>query len=825
MDNTEKKVELKFIEESKINIYWPSKTDASKRLVKLSSEEKENYSKVMIGDETFASDVLLNVESDNDEQEVISFNIRDLIKHNRFEYDQDEPFELLGDILFIDGDNNHGVLSKGQYIRISNHIFYMPNDIYLAIDLNTGDIVFKNAPKSSELHIKYLSLFLLLESDYKKLEEAKIRVPLSPEEREALTLKAIDGYDKLTDTQKEEVKHLLDKILYDHSDSDIDKFKIEVNKSDKPARIKVPIKDDGTVDIDLFTDEICPQFAEREIDMANVEFETNGIVPFITETDIRNLSMLGFSPKDTKNIIRTMKETLIDTSDSLNELNITIDGHKKFYDNSYSTCLALISNNTYNSKEYDQTIKNNYTPLAMMLEYENRLNKEKDVLNSAKKTLASFQYISRQSIARALENGEFTNKHTFAALAMFYKSMLGYDCVSSVSDNYGVYVAYLKYLNKKYKELGDTRYFDGIFSNSFDPGKDNNIYSITKDLMIRFVRINDLSGADDNKQEWVDRIILRVQERIDYLYGLSYYPINIAPRACTDMINLFSFTKDLENDDFYKKHCEYVEAIKNRGWPIGEIPEIDSGDRTPLLTSVKSLREKLDNPEIIDSIKGFLKMMWFTVLTKYVSELMNKSYKNKSDVFKSTITNSLVVRMVRSIEIITTGKIKDFNEKNEDVVVESIDEEALKAYIGKFLIELACYTLFTSLSLRLNNLMVDNIMNVEKLNETDAQSFFSVILNGLIIPIEVIENATDKNNAEENASEIDTIISEERKKYLGVESTKIFYNGLKGMTTDEPVCSRLLMGRREMIKESIIFSENVLDIVNRFIDELTPREE
>jgi hypothetical protein len=331
MDN-EKEVELKFIEESEINIYWPSKTYTYERLVKLTSEEKNNFSKVMIGKETFVSNVLLNVESNNDEQEIISFNIRDIVEKNRFSYDQGGPLELLGDILFIDAEGNQGILSKGQYIRISNHIFYMPTDIYLAIDLNTGNIVFKNSPKSSELHIKYLSFFMILASDYKKLESANIKPPLSSEEREALNVKAIEGYDKLNDTQKEEVKHLLDKVLYDHSDADIDKFKQEVNKIDKPTRIKVPLKDDGTVDIDLFTDEICPQFAEREIDMTSIEYETNNIVPFISETDIRNLGMLGFSPQDTKNIIKTLKDTIIDTSESLKELNTAIDGHKQFYD-------------------------------------------------------------------------------------------------------------------------------------------------------------------------------------------------------------------------------------------------------------------------------------------------------------------------------------------------------------------------------------------------------------------------------------------------------------------------------------------------------------
>jgi hypothetical protein len=310
------------------------------------------------------------------------------------------------------------------------------------------------------------------------------------------------------------------------------------------------------------------------------------------------------------------------------------------------------------------------------------------------------------------------------------------------------------------------------------------------------------------------------------MYELAYYPVNLATRAYTEILDIFSFSLDKENDPYYKKHLEYIEKVKERGWPINEMPCIEDEDKRSIIESVKAFRDKLDNPEIMEALNGFLKMMWFTVLTKHVAGTLNKSFKNNSDIFKFAIKSSLLFRMIKNIEIITTKEIKDQNEKKENVVIETLDEEALKAFTGKFLMELASFSLFAGISLRLNDLIVDKTMETEKLNESDSQSFFSVILNGLIIPIEVIENAIEKNNEEENAREIYGVISEEKRKYLGAESTKIFYNGLKGIYDKDGVkTSRLLMGRREVLKESVIFTRNVLDVVNDFLDEIAPEKE
>jgi hypothetical protein len=824
------KEEYKFINESEISIFWPTTTDQSDRLVKISDTERNDFIKVTLGKNTFLNDVLYNVEYKSEEPEVLSFNIMDLVDKDKTKYNESEPYSLLGNILFIDKDNNHVILSNDQFITIADQIFYMPKDIYLAIDLKTGNIVFKNALKSSDMYVKYMCLFLIKKSDNERLENENKKTLLSEEERKALNTKAIEGFTKLSPEQQYNVTKLLDKILYDKADADIQKFENSVNKEEEPKRIKVPLKDDGTVDLDLFTDQICPEFANREIDISTIEFEKeNKTVPQVDENDVKNLGMIGFSPKDTTNMIENLKNIIIETSKEVDELNTEIDSLKPKYDNSFSTCLSLISNGTYNSKEYDATIKNNYTTLALMLDTENRYKKVKDTFTSAQQTLASFQYISRKSINKAIENGEFTNKHTFSALTIFFKSMLDAKCITSMNDNYGVHIAYLKFINKKYKELDGNKYFDGILMDVFNPERDTTIYSITKDLLIRFVRINDL--RDIETKEAIERIITRVQERIRYLYDISYYPINVSTRAFPEIVTISSFADDINNDDEYKKQQAFIEDSKKKGWPINEKFEDDS--EIHILKSIQEFKDKLDNPEIIEGVTGFFKMMWMTVLHEYIVKILKKSYKNRTEFFNFAITNTLLFRIVNTLEIIVTKEIKTKNDKNEEVV-EKLDDKMIKTYIGRFLVELGCFIIFIGTSLRVNNLMVKNVMDIEKLNESDAQSFFSVILNGLIIPIEVIENVVDTKNVQENDLAIDSIISDEKSKYLGKESTKIFFNGLKGFVQSNAEDkqndlfennTRLYLARKELLKESAIFTANVFDLINRFLDFFTPGRE
>jgi hypothetical protein len=173
--------------------------------------------------------------------------------------------------------------------------------------------------------------------------------------------------------------------------------------------------------------------------------------------------------------------------------------------------------------------------------------------------------------------------------------------------------------------------------------------------------------------------------------------------------------------------------------------------------------------------------------------------------------------VVNRIEAIALKKEIVIDKDNKKSEIE-LDDENIKLYIGKYLIELAAYTIFMGTSLRLSNLISEKSTLLKIHNENDAQTFFSVILNGLIIPVEVLDKANDKGG-EANSEELDHIIDPEVSMILGKESTKIFYLGLKGGSDES---SHLLEGRKDVIKESIIFTENIFKLVNDFIDELTP---
>jgi hypothetical protein len=814
---------LKPISESEVTIYWPSKCESYDRIVKLPEENKDDLLKISLGKESFYCDTVINVECEH----AITFNVVDMVnKEKGIENENDGGYYALVDsIYFIDKDNNKIILQKDACIRIANQIFYMPSDIYLAIDLSNGRCIFKNAPSSSPLNVKYICFFIIKNTDYDKIkEENEKEVSTSDAEKEDINVKAIEGYDKLTDKQKEQVKEILDKLIFNNEKANVLKFKDSVASEKEPIRLKVPIKDDGTVDLELFMDQICPEFAEREIDMSKIEFEDNKIYPVINDTDIRNLGMVGFAPKDLKNLINNIRDNISAPLKEIDDITLSLEGLKEGYDNAYSTCLSLILNDAYDSSEYNQTIKNNYMILSRVREYQNKLEELKQIVNNGLKSLASFQHISREIVKKAVKNGEFDNSHTFASLTVFYKAMLECGCVKDVDDNYGIYIAYLKYMNKNFSEINklDDKYFDNVFINSLDPAKKDNIFEISKELIIRFVKLNDLKTVD--KSELAEGVVLRAEDRIGYLYDLSYYPVSVVTKTYGKILEYFIFDKDSEYQEKYQK---FLDMKNERGWPAEEDLFSEEFNSALIIEEARILKENLNNSEIIEALTGFLKMIWLTVLSEYVTKVMNKQTKNQSELFKMAIANSLLYRIIGYIEAITTREIRIPND-NSEPEKKALSDEDVKYYIWKFLVELASFTIFISTSLRLNNFITDRVSGLDKLSNDDGQTFFAKIINGLILPMEILDKAKDKNNAEENAIEIDSIMGEE-KTFVGIETVKIYYNGLKGMVNnkEEPAdgeskVSRLYMGRKELIKESGIFFGNMIGIVNRFIESVRP---
>jgi hypothetical protein len=233
---------------------------------------------------------------------------------------------------------------------------------------------------------------------------------------------------------------------------------------------------------------------------------------------------------------------------------------------------------------------------------------------------------------------------------------------------------------------------------------------------------------------------------------------------------------------------------------------------------------------VYDAFVGILRMLLMTVLNESVIMLNNKANKNNGEIFKTVTVYSLLTKVIHGIEIIVSKEYKHYDKDGETVVTDALTDEDIKPYIIKFLCELVSFVIFSSMSLRLNYLMGEIAVDYIKTAETaDIQSFFSIIVNAFIIPIEVMEHAVDKGNAEENATEIDNVISSEKTKFLGNEAVKIFYNGLKEMENvtaengETKGVSRLYNGRKEFFKEAILFTKNVFEIIDDFIDGIDPR--
>jgi hypothetical protein len=815
----------KYINEAPKTIFWPSDTERFERLVKVSDDDNKDLLTVRLGDQQYLSDILLNVETEDHENDLVIFNVNDFVDCKV----TNKKFCILGNILFIDKNNNHVILTEDQYVKIGDVIFYMPKDIYLTIDLRTGNCVFANANRDSELRIKYLAFFLMYEDDYEEIEKEIVKQKTFDDNKKQSINSHIEGYNDLSEEQKQEVNTILDKLIYNNEKAHIKQFVSDNTQGDETSRLKIPLKEDGTVDVELFTNKICPKYAEKHVDLSTIEFEKeNAHIPFISEKDYTNLGLIGFSPKETKELIKEIRNTLIDSHKNIIDLEEKIESIKTHYDKSLSTCASLISTGNYDSARYEQIIKNNYTPLAMMKEYENQYKKAREVFDSARQTLASFQTISRQDIQKSINDGEFTNKHTFSSLVVFFKTMLIENCISGdndINDNYGVYNAYLKYINKKNDELNRYNYLNDILLNSFDPNKSNSIYSLSIELLTRFVRISDLQ--DLSKIESLKRIMERVENRIDYLFDISYFPISITGYTYPDLFEILSFTDKNEEINFNEIREKLENKFKPKGWPTSDLVTIENN----LVEKTKLFKSKIENPIIFDSIIGFLKMIRLTVINEYFMKINTKRNKTNGEIFKTSIIYNILLNIVNNIDNITTKKAITINDKNEEEKIELSDSD-VKCLLGRWLVNLVCYISFASASLRLSNKLSNTISSIEKINEHDAQTFFSVIINGLILSIEVLDTAIDKG--EDNTSYLDTVISPERLKLLGNESSKIFYSGLKGMYKPSPDennpelfeqnISRLFLGRKELMEQCVKFTEVVFDVINKFIDSIVPEE-
>jgi hypothetical protein len=811
MENQEQKEgkAARFLNESPVKVFWPAGTESNERLVKLAEESKDLYITAAVGKEEYISDILLNVEQEEGDKE-LSFNVNGFFPGEYYP----GAFKLLGGIFFIDKDGKKTILKEPECVTIENKLFYMPGDIYLSIDLDNGNFVFKNAAKDSSLHAKYMAFFLISGDDYKKLEESSRPEELSEEEKKELNIKAIDGYENLSPGQQEEVDKILDKIIYGNKEARLDKFKDDFSKEGEEAvkKLAVPLKEDGTVDIDVFVNQACPEYADEEVDMDKIEFEkTNPLIPFLNERDFTNLGYIGFSPKDLKNLVSTQRDMITDCGRIISSLEERLDSIKGQYGNSYSTCQALIKNKTYDSAAYDVTIKNQYGILAEYVFYNDSLKTQKEMLESCRRNLASFQMISRKHVKNALENGEFTNKHTFASINVFYKAMKDSGIIKGSFDGaYTVYHAYLKYLNAKFKELNAAGYFDTMMINALDPEKSSTVYSVSINLLSRTIRNNDLKNLPDS--EHLTRLLERVQNRVSYLYDISYYPVSVASRAYEEMTGILAFSQsEALKEEYSKKHEEYIAGLKERRWPLEEKPPEEEGE-TAVVECARMLREKLNNAEIVDAISGFFRMACLTTFSQYLQKLSSKCCKTHSEYFRVFTEGAVLSRVYEALEIIGLRKARVFDEEKKEETEERLDSEEVKVYIGKFLIELACFAVFTGGSIRLGNLISEKSESLQIMSEKDAQTFFSVILNGLILPIEVLDKTYDRADGNE---QIDAVVAPEAQKLLGKEAVKLFYSGLKGE-------NNLLDGRKEIIRESVIFTKNVFKLVNAFIDELTP---
>jgi hypothetical protein len=810
---------LPLLKESRYQVWWPHSSEVKDAPCSFTQIfEAEHIAKIEIGKNIYQSDIYLNAAVNG----TVCFNIGDVAGKK---LNEGETLHLLGDILFIDKDNNNIILKEEDMFRLHDILFYAPGNMYLSIDLSNGNILFENSD-ITDLQIQYLAFFLVTEKDFKAISSEINPGPLSKEEKNALIEKSVAGYNSFTDEQKKQINDILENHLFSDENAKIKQLKEDIEPHPEigggpPARFKVPLNEDGSVNISLFVNQICPAYAEQKINWSAVIFDPHKpYLPEVNEDDIRNLSLIGFSPKDMRITIDSTRELLIEAYNKIELIKKEIEGMTESYNAVIEQCSNEITQTDFDNTKQLPVIAENYEILSGMIDKKNTLKYNEELFKLSQDNLAVFQTVSRDNIKKAVENGVFINKASLSAVTVFYHAMLKNGIANSEfpEKNYSVYNTYLKFLNTYYTKLNsDSQYFSDMFLNSlYSPAKEPSLFSLFSEILQRTIRINDI--ADLPKDKTYDIIMSRVNDRIQYFYSIAYYPAAVVSRICKEFISLLSFSiPEEELKEFQINNDKVLAKFKEKGWPLDGGYAVEN-----LIAKIEKFHNILDDPDNFELIIGFLFMARNTVYEEFIAKIKNKRVKNNTEAFKIFINYSILMQMTKYIDVLISGKADTQDESTGEIKKITLTQDNLKANLGKFLIELASVSIFMGSTLRLNYLIENSIEDAKtSAAERDVGMLFSIIVNGVIIPIQVADSAKDKNS-EENAVELDSIIPIEQKRFLGEEAAKVFYNGLKGgESLDESGNyreSKLLAGRKEIIANSVTFVENVFDTVNTFIE-------
>jgi hypothetical protein len=303
---------------------------------------------------------------------------------------------------------------------------------------------------------------------------------------------------------------------------------------------------------------------------------------------------------------------------------------------------------------------------------------------------------------------------------------------------------------------------------------------------------------------------------------IGNYPVSTTGRFFQTLVTELDFSDTEEGKAQILENWKNVnKTYLDQGW-VGKDTEAIEKIRSKLVDQISTIREIVLDPESFEKLHGFIKYCKEISLNEYAKALGTAKPKNITKILPLLLEYDLLMEACKYADAFVSCKVltadKDGNEKQEDIT----KSNAL-ALLLRYFVETAGFILAATAGNRLLGEMVESAGEIHAIPAKDAATFFSVMYDGIVVPIEIMEKAQDTPDKVEN---LDSFITDTKIKMFGKEATKTMFSGLQGFVDEETKqVSRLGEARSQSILLSHEYTSIVLGMVIDFLKLVTKYED
>lgn len=710
-------------------------------------------------------------------------------------------------------------VSHDDFVLIGNSYVYVVNmdtkKLLISIDSCTGNVYTKMEYKSGDEWIKPKGYIFCLfsteayEAELEKERDEYIDSLAKVDEKGINLMASMINIIHSSDDETIKSKFKNDQVLKSKygsaviswlKDRKLDKrffcykfkpgFLIDIETSDD-----INVKD-KTFDTKALVAILAPDFIKDIIKaVPDIECDESG-TPVLTENDFKSLEFAGIKKDNANMIYNTSLKIIKESNDKIKGFTANLEDHEfanKAFDASCNLCLELINLDYFYNKlfsndpstECSQELSE-YITLDSKNGYEKEIENANKIIDEQREGLASLQLMSRYQIRKQMEDGTFKNYHSFTSAMLFFTAMKREQIVyeKDGKDNFGALNAFFKYADKKIgfnycadkKDLANG-YYGTRIKNTLFGEFDYSYFSSLRNFVGCSLPIT-TKLSDNNKSEFITRLITDINAKNAYIESMSSYPIKYLMLIDRTLNELVEFDESKYNKLRTDGYTEIQKRLDKMDYHPEEfknaIEYIDSGVREKL-SEIRSLINEKYNV-IVEWCGTILNLM--KAKLDIVSE---RKLKSTTNYIASSCDFVTISSITKYLEAIVSKKTIDIVEGKEKEI--ELDEFGVKNIIMKFFLELVAKETLISAYNRLYDSMDAVGDTIKGLKSKDMVTFFATTIGTIVACDEIISKFRDDpiNNNEGIIDSFDI----SHKKIIGKDALAVIVSGLSGKIEDD----------------------------------------